>query len=182
MSLLRLLFNPCENRSVLSYFYKLNISNWFLRVYFSASHWKLSTDGAGLLWLLLTTPHWQSSVSYLCHPHVIRHPSCLILRTIAIHMLFWWLSQKDSFRSHMTALKPMIFITCTFYSSYREKTINGTDDVIAWSYYEIPDWPIPMLPLLQMLIKNLLQQWALNSALPSSRIEAGCKVVVILPF
>ncbi len=31
-------------------------------------------------------------------------------------------------------------------------------------------------------IKNLLQQWAPNSAHPSSRIDAGCKVVVILPF
>ncbi len=65
-----------KNLNALNYFYMLNEhSNWFLRLYFSASHWTLSTDCAGLLWLLLTTPHWQSSVSYLCHPHSTCHQS-----------------------------------------------------------------------------------------------------------
>jgi hypothetical protein len=111
--------------------------------------------------------NWQSSVSYTCVIHMssVIHPA-FNLRTIAIHMLLWMTQSKRLLQD----------------SHDWEKTINGTDDVTAWSYYEIPDWPIPMLPLLQMLIKKLLQHWAPNSALPSSRIDAGCKVVVILPF
>ncbi len=104
-------------------------------------------------------PHRQSSASYLCHPHVISHPSCLILKTIAIQMLLWMSQSERLLQESHDCPKAN-----DFNFSYREKTTNGTDDVTAWSYYEIPDWPIPMLPLLQMMIKNLLQYWAPSSA------------------